>query len=280
MADSTAAKAAVLGDPVAHSLSPILHSAGYEALSLAGWSYEAIRCPEGALARIVGSAGDEYRGFSVTMPGKPEALAFADEVTERARLVDSANTLVRTGAGWLADCTDIDGAFAALSAHEDLPSRPTIVLLGAGGTARPFIAAIARIPGASIIIATRRPTAGGALECAARFGVEARDVRLTDPELPALIESTDLVVNTIPEAGALELTELVRPAARLVDALYHPWPTPLGAAVLAGGGKVVGGDTMLLGQALGQFELFTEEAAPAEAMRAALRKALEERSSK
>mgnify|MGYP002652366362 CR=1 FL=1 len=218
MADSTAAKAAVLGDPVAHSLSPILHTAGYEALSLVAWSYEAIRCPEGALAGIVGSAEDEYRGFSVTMPGKPEALAFADKVTERARLVDSANTLVRTGAGWLADCTDIDGAFAALSAHEDLPPSPTIVLLGAGGTARPFIAAIARIPGASIIIATRRPTAGGALECAARFGVEARDVRLTDPELPALIESTDLVVNTIPETGALELTELVRPAARLVDA--------------------------------------------------------------
>lgn len=278
MATSTTAKAAVLGDPVDHSLSPVLHSAGYEALSLAGWSYERIRCPEGALAGIVGSAGEDFRGFSVTMPGKPEALAFADEVTERARLVDSANTLVRTDAGWLADCTDIDGAFAALSAHEDLPPRPTIVVLGAGGTARPFIAAIARLEGASIAISTRRPSAGAALACAASFGVEARDVRLTDPELPALIGSADVVVNTIPESGARELTELVRPAERLVDALYNPWPTPLGAAVLDGGGRVVGGDTMLLGQALGQFELFTGEPAPAEAMGRALHDALAARS--
>ena len=278
MAHSATAKAAVLGDPVDHSLSPVLHSAGYSALGLAGWRYEAIRCPEGKLADIVRSAGEDFRGFSVTMPGKPEALAFTDEVTERARLVDSANTLVRTADGWLADCTDIDGAYAALSAYSELPPRPAIVLLGAGGTAKPFIAAIARIPGASIVIATRRPSAGGALECAARFGVEATDVRLADPELPNLISSADLVVSTIPEAGARELTELVRPAARLVDALYNPWPTPLGAAVRAGGGEVIGGDTMLLGQALGQFELFTGEPAPATEMARALREALAVRS--
>ena len=274
MAHSATARAAVLGDPVDHSLSPVLHRAGYEALGLDEWNYEAIRCPEGSLARIVRSAEEEYRGFSVTMPGKPEALAFADEITERARLVDSANTLVRGREGWLADCTDIDGATAALSAHVDLPSRPSIVLLGAGGTARPFIAAIARIPGASLVIATRRPSAGGALECASRFGVEATDLRLDDPALPALIESAALVVNTIPVSGARELTELVRPAARLVDALYDPWPTPLGAAVDSGGGQVIGGDTMLLGQALGQFELFTGEPAPADAMGRALRGAL------
>lgn len=278
MAHSTTAKAAVLGDPVDHSLSPVLHSAGYAALGLAGWTYEAIRCPEGELAGIVRSAGEDFRGFSVTMPGKPEALAFADEITERARLVDSANTLVRTADGWLADCTDIDGAYAALSAYPELPQRPTIVLLGAGGTAKPFIAAIARIPSASIIIATRRPSAGGALECAARFGVEATDVRLADPELPKLISSADLVVSTIPEAGARELTELVGPAARLIDALYNPWPTPLGAAVRARGGEVIGGDTMLLGQALGQFELFTGEPAPATEMARALREALAARS--
>ena len=274
MSTSTAAKAAVLGDPVAHSLSPVLHSAGYDALELAGWSYERIRCPEGTLADIVRSAGEEYRGFSVTMPGKPEALAFADEVSERARLVDSANTLVRTGDRWLADCTDIDGATAAISAHADLPSRPLIVLLGAGGTARPFIAAISAIRGARIVLATRRPSAGGALVCAERFGVEARDIRLDDPEFPELVAAADLVVNTIPVAGARELGPLVGPAARLVDALYAPWPTPLGAAVASGGGAVVGGDTMLLGQALGQFELFTGVPAPAEAMGAALSDAL------
>lgn len=271
-------KAAVLGDPVDHSLSPILHAAGYDALGLDEWSYERIRCSEGDLADIVSGAGEDYRGFSVTMPGKPEALEFADAVTDRARAVGSANTLVRTEEGWLADCTDIDGASSALSAHTDLPAGPTIVLLGAGGTARPFIAAASHIPGASLVIATRRPTTEGALACAERFGIPARDKRLADSELQTLIGAADLVINTIPESGAHALTELVAPAARLVDALYHPWPTPLGAAVQARGGAVVGGDVMLLGQALGQFELFTGHSAPAETMGEALRAALAERS--
>lgn len=271
-------KAAVLGDPVDHSLSPILHSAGYAALGIEEWSYERIRCPEGTLAELVAGSGEEYRGFSVTMPGKPEALAFATTVTDRAQSVGSANTLVRTDSGWLADCTDIDGASAALQTHSDLPEAPRIVLLGAGGTALPFIAAASHLGGASVVIATRRPTAAGALECAERFALPARDIRLDDPELPALIADSDLVINTIPEAGARALTELVAPATRLVDALYHPWPTPLGAVVQGRGGAVVGGDVMLLGQALGQFELFTGEPAPADAMGQALREALAERS--
>lgn len=271
-------KAAVLGDPVDHSLSPILHSAGYAALGIKEWGYERIRCPEGTLAEVIGGLGEEYRGFSVTMPGKPEALAFANSVTDRAQSVGSANTLVRADGGWLADCTDIDGATAALQAHPDLPAAPRIVLLGAGGTALPFIAAASRLRGASAIIATRRPTAAGALACAERFDLSARDIRLDDPELPALVADSDLVINTIPESGARALTQLVAPATRLVDALYHPWPTPLGAVVHGRGGAVVGGDVMLLGQALGQFELFTGKAAPVVAMQQALREALAERS--
>ncbi|WP_333618530.1 shikimate dehydrogenase [Dietzia sp.] len=282
----TVRRAAVLGDPVEHSLSPVLHSAGYEALGLEGWSYGRIQCPAGELERIVSGAGPEYRGFSVTMPGKPEALAYADRITDRALKVDSANTLLREdspgcgSANWVADCTDIDGAAAAVALHGALPGGWKAVLFGAGGTSRPFIAALAEAGAAEIVIATRRPTAGPALACAERFGVPARDVRLDSPELTALVEGAALVVNTVPAPGAEALTPLVGGAARLVDALYDPWPTPLARAVLESGGTVVGGDEMLLGQALGQFEQFTGHAAPREAMRAALNDALARRSAR
>ena len=86
-------RAAVLGSPIEHSLSPVLHSAGYAAAGLDGWHYERIECTAEQLPEIVGSADASYRGFSVTMPGKFAALEFADEVTERARAIGSANTL-------------------------------------------------------------------------------------------------------------------------------------------------------------------------------------------
>ena len=93
-------RAAVLGSPIAHSLSPVLHTAGYAAAGLGEWDYTRIECTAAELPRVVGEAGPEFRGFSVTMPCKFAALEFADEVTARARAIGSANTLVRTGDGW------------------------------------------------------------------------------------------------------------------------------------------------------------------------------------
>ena len=92
----------MLGFPVSHSRSPDLHLAAYRALGLTDWTYDRIECTAGQLPGIVGGAGPEFVGFSVTMPGKIAALEFADEVTERARLIGSANTLVRTATGWRA----------------------------------------------------------------------------------------------------------------------------------------------------------------------------------
>lgn len=268
-------KAAVLGYPINHSLSPALHNAGYEALGLDDWEYDRIECREGELAAIVSNAPKSYRGFSVTMPGKSEALAFADEVTERAEVIGSANTLVRTKEGWLADCTDIDGAYAGLTSLEDLPEGPRAVVLGAGGTARPVIAALSELNASAITIATRNPTAVPAIECGARVGIPVVDVRLSDPTLPDILAEADVVVNTIPADGLDAVVDKVAGVRRLLDVLYHPWPTPLGAAVAQAGGTVVGGDVMLLGQALGQFEQFTGCPAPAEEMAAALASALE-----
>src|ERR1700761_9669450 len=109
-------KAAVLGSPIAHSRSPQLHLAAYRALGLAEWTYERIECGADELPGVVGGFGPEWVGVSVTMPGKFAALRFADERTDRAELVGSANTLLRTPTGWRADNTDVDGVAGGLSA--------------------------------------------------------------------------------------------------------------------------------------------------------------------
>ena len=143
-----ARKAAVLGSPVAHSRSPQLHLAAYRALGLDDWTYERIECTADELPTLVGGFGPEWVGLSVTMPGKFAALQFADERTERAELVGSANTLVRTDRGWRADNTDIDGVVGAL-AHLHDPRDPApmrgdrAIVLGSGGTAPAAVAALA-----------------------------------------------------------------------------------------------------------------------------------------
>lgn len=138
----------MLGSPVAHSLSPVLHRAAYAALGLPEWRYDAVECDEPALPGLVGGLGPEWVGLSVTMPGKLAALRVADEVTDRAAAVGAANTLTRLpGGGWRADCTDLDGVVGALRAAGRFtgPRSGTAVVLGAGGTARAALAGLAAL---------------------------------------------------------------------------------------------------------------------------------------
>lgn len=266
--------AAVLGQPVEHSLSPVLHGAAYRALGLHGWTYERIDCDAEALPGIVDTSAPERVGYSVTMPGKFAALGHADEVSERARIVGSANTLVRRGDGWFADCTDVDGVTGALAAFGDLPTAPNAVVLGVGGTARPVLAGLAEAGATRVVLASRRDNAGPAAECGRALGLDVVTLLLTDDSLPSEIARADVLVNTVPEPGVQELTGLVAGARRLFDVLYNPWPTVAGAAAADAGIPVVGGDVMLLNQAFGQVELFTGMPAPRDAMRAALAEAL------
>ncbi|MCW2795672.1 MAG: shikimate dehydrogenase, partial [Nocardioides sp.] len=106
-------KCAVLGDPVAHSLSPVLHRAGYAALGL-DWEYDARRVPSGGLPGFLETLDESWRGLSLTMPLKREAMPLADNVSERAALVGAANTLVLDDGAVHADNTDLPGAVAAL----------------------------------------------------------------------------------------------------------------------------------------------------------------------
>lgn len=259
-------KAAVLGSPVAHSRSPQLHLAAYRALGLADWTYERIECTAEQLPGLVAGFGPEWVGLSVTMPGKFAALRFADERTERAELVGSANTLVRTEKGWRADNTDIDGVAGALG--RDVRRA---VVIGSGGTAPAAVAALAALGATTItVVARNRDKAGRLLELGAVLNVDTCWRDLTDPGLPELVAAADAVVSTIPADVAASHAGTFAGAPVLLDAIYNPWPTPLAAAVTAAGGEVISGLQMLLHQAFSQVEQFTGRPAPRAQMAAVL----------
>jgi shikimate dehydrogenase len=261
-------RAAVLGKPVAHSLSPVIHNAGYAAAGLTGWAYTAIECAESELAGLVGGLGAEWAGLSLTMPLKEVALEVADRVSPVAAAIGAANTLVRDEHGWYAENTDAPGIVAALAAA-GVTRAAEVAVLGAGGTARAALAA-ARDLGARVTLYARRPAAIAALApVAASLGVELVGARWDGA---ARCAAADVVVSTVPKGGADDLATGIswRPSAVLFDALYEPWPTPLAAAAGRAGCPVVSGLDLLLAQAVGQFERFTGVPAPVAAMRAAL----------
>ncbi|MFI0466024.1 shikimate dehydrogenase [Saccharopolyspora sp. 5N102] len=272
MARSEPRRAAVLGSPIEHSLSPVLHGAAYAALGLDGWTYERVEADADRLVEFVAGLGPEWAGLSVTMPGKRAALGVASEVSERAAAVGSANTLVhRPDGSWAADCTDVDGVVGALRSAGGFTTGHSGLVLGAGGTAAAALAALAELGLSEATLAVREPArARDAAETAERVGLRVRVERLDRVALADAAAAADVVVSTLP-AGALDAqaAELAK-AACVLDVVYHPWPTPLAAAVTAAGGRIATGLDMLLHQAFGQVEQFTGRPAPREAMRDAL----------
>lgn len=260
-------KAAVLGSPVAHSRSPQLHLAAYHALGLDDWTYDRIECTAGELPSVVRGFGPEWIGVSVTMPGKFAALETADEHTERAALVGSANTLVRTPRGWCADNTDIDGVTGALG-HRRVQRA---VVLGAGGTAPAAVAALADLGAREITVVARdRGKAQRLVALGAAVGAATAVTDFADLALPSTTAGSDVLVSTIPADVAAGHVDTFAGARVLLDAIYEPWPTPLARAVGAAGGEVISGLQMLLHQAYSQVEQFTGRPAPREQMAAAL----------
>ena len=261
-------RAAVLGSPVAHSLSPALHRAGFAAVGLSDWTYDRIECDAPRLPGIIAAGGPEWVGYSVTMPGKAAAAEVADTRSARVDSLGVANTLVRQPAGWHAENTDVDGVLGALRAVGVRPDR--VLLLGGGGTARSVVAALAELGVTELVLAGRRPeSTAGALALARRLGLCVTAGSLDPDRSAAVAARVDLVVSTVPAGGADHLAGAVARVPALLDAVYHPWPTPLAAEAGSARTTVTGLD-LLLHQAFRQFELFTGIAAPRSAMRAGL----------
>lgn len=276
MASGTARVCGVLGDPVDHSLSPVLHRAGYAAHGL-DWSYDAHRVPAGGLADFLRGTDERWRGLSLTMPLKREAVGLADELSELARRSGAVNTLVvehQRGGGRRLEAhnTDIPGAEAAIRERTDLTLRHATIL-GGGATATSLGLALAGMGVARIDLLVRSPER--AAETVAVLGALETAPEVRVHRIDEAVEPGDVVVSTVPAAAqGAELVTRLAGAPVLFEAVYDPWPTPL---VAASGGVVVSGLDLLVHQACLQFELFTGLDAPLDAMRRAGERALAER---
>ncbi|MFE5261478.1 shikimate dehydrogenase [Streptomyces coelicoflavus] len=270
-------RAAVLGSPIAHSLSPVLHRAAYAELGLTDWTYDRFDVDEAALPGFFAELGPEWAGLSLTMPLKRAVIPLLDGISETAASVDAVNTVVfgedgrKTG-----DNTDIPGIVAALREH-GVEKVENAAILGAGATASSALAALARICTGEVTVYVR----SGARAAEMRGWAERLDVavRIADWADAGEALRAPLVVATTP-AGATDALAAAVPErpATLFDVLYDPWPTALAARWSAYGGAVVSGLDLLLHQAVLQVEQMTGRApAPLAAMRKAGERALADR---
>jgi shikimate dehydrogenase len=270
-------RAAVLGSPIAHSLSPVLHRAAYAELGLDGWTYDRFEIDEEALPGFVEGLGPEWAGLSLTMPLKRAIIPLLDSVSETAASVEAVNTVVFTDDGRrVGDNTDVPGMVAALR-ERGIEKVESAAVLGAGATASSALAALTRIcPGAITVYVRSEARAAEMREWSARL--EA-DVRIAAWEDAAEALRAPLVIATTPAGATDALAGAVpeRPGA-LFDVLYEPWPTPLAHRWSAAGGALVGGLDLLVHQAVLQVEQMTGRVpAPLKAMRDAGERALSAR---
>jgi shikimate dehydrogenase len=261
-------RAAVLGSPVAHSLSPALHDAGYAALGLTDWGYARFETTEAEFLDRVAGFDEQWRGLSLTMPLKEVAFEVAADITEVARRAGAINTLVRRDdLGWDATNTDVAGIVGALGA----PQVESALILGAGATARSTLLALEQLGISFVRVAARRPEAVDSFREWARG--TTRRVRVDGRVLQEWASVPEpLVVSTLPPEPSRVLGELLAHAgdawagSTLLDVVYAGWPTPLARAAAGRGLTVVSGVDMLVHQAAAQFALFTGREAPLEAM--------------
>lgn len=272
--------AAVLGSPIAHSLSPVLHRAAYAALGLTQWRYAAHEVDEQAFLPFVAGLDETWRGLSLTMPLKEVAFDVAADVSPTALATGAVNTLVRRETGeWDAHNTDVHGIVSALVGARELVEAAPATVLGSGATARSAIAALAQLGATGVHLAVRAAARPATLRMAADLGVAVEEVPLADWAGAAAGPggSVGLVVSTLPTgagAAAAEVLEGRRLSGTLLDVVYADWPTPLARAGAAAGLDVVSGLDMLVHQAGEQVRLMTGREAPLEAMFAAARGAV------
>jgi shikimate dehydrogenase len=263
-------RCAVLGSPIAHSLSPVLHRAAYDALGVTGWSYDAYEVDQTRLRPFIESLDQTWRGLSLTMPLKRAILPLLDDVRETARIAGVANTVLIDPAGRLTgENTDTPGLVNALHAA-GVDRVESAVVVGAGATAASAVLALHRLGVHEILLLARTPAkAAGVQELASRLGVRLRVVKL------AVLghASADLLVSTLPAHASPAGLAGVAPV--VFDVVYRPWPTPLVEAAAQRGSLTLGGLDLLVHQAALQVEAMLEvRVAPLEQMMVAGRLAL------
>lgn len=272
-------RAGVLGHPISHSLSPVLHRAAYAALDL-DWQYDAYDVPSGGFADFLRTVDREWAGLSLTMPLKVEAIALMDFVEPLAKTLGVINTVLVGGRDatlqWVGANTDVHGIVQALG-EAGVTRIDSATVLGGGATAISAVAALGQLGCTRPVVAVRsRGRAGGLIRASTAMGIAPTFLDLENVQalVPAL-RSSDVVVSTIPadagESLSLSIGEQgMAVQGTLLDVVYSPLVTPLAQAWMGWGGRVVGGERMLLHQASEQVRLMTGLPAPVEAMDAAL----------
>jgi shikimate dehydrogenase len=256
-------RCAVVGKPIDHSLSPLLHRAAYAALNL-GWAYERFEVSADGLADFVAGLDSSWRGLSLTMPLK-EAVLGLGEVDPVARRAGAGNTLIMDGRRRVYN-TDVAGLAWAVRRRTAGPV-PRVTILGSGATARSAVVALTSLAAELVTIVARSPAKAEYLAALGReLGLRVRLQPWGSPLPPA-----DLVLSAVTAGAADPMADEVAACARMVfDIVYEPWPTPLARAAGQAGRTVIGGLDLLVGQALHQIELMTGHSVPAEVLYAAL----------
>ena len=242
-------RAAVLGSPIQHSLSPALHLAAYAGLGIDA-TYEAIEVHRGELESFLRTCDESWIGLSLTMPLKEEAVAVAVECEPIVTSLGVANTLLPGPRGWRACNTDIAGivnAIGVVDAH-------SASVLGAGASARSALAALAVLGVRHVELRARRlQQAQEGVALANELGLDATALELTTT---TTLEDVELCISTLPPHAA-DGVEVEGSCGTLLDIAYDPWPSRLAVTWLEHGGRVVAGHEMLLHQAVEQVRLMT-----------------------
>ena len=258
--------AGVIGSPIRHSLSPVLHNAAFRALDL-DWVFLAFEVEEGdGAAAVEGARALGIEGLSVTMPHKAEVIAALDKLSPTAEKLGAVNTITRQGGVLLGESTDGAGFLDALRQDEGFdPAGQRCVVLGAGGAARAVVLALAEAGASEIVVVNR--TEERALDALALAGGVGRLGEAADAS------DADLVVNAT-SVGMGDGASPIDPATLgsgqlVVDLVYHPAVTPLVAGARAQGATAVNGLGMLIHQAAHAFRHWTGQEPPLPAMSAA-----------
>jgi shikimate dehydrogenase len=259
--------AAVIGDPIAHSLSPALHNGAYAALGL-DWTFVAFTVAARDVAEVVrGARASGFGGLAVTMPDKDAAARAADQVSPTVERLGAANTIVFRSGVAIAESTDGEGLLADLAAAWGFrPEGARCAVLGAGGAARAAVLALADAGARQVVVVNRsRERAEAAAALAGPAGSVAPPEALAEVDL--VVKATPLGMHAA--GGANEAASLGRrlaPGQLALELVYDPPTTPFLEAARAAGATARNGLGMLVHQAARQFELFTGEEAPVRAM--------------
>lgn len=277
--------AAVIGSPIEHSLSPVIHRAAWAQLGIDGWEYHRLEQDTDSLPGFIAGLGADCAGLSVTMPCKQAVMPLLDVIDPLASAVGAVNTVVPSSgvlAGFNTDVTGIASAVRRACSLAGCSAPSSALVLGARATASSALAALGELGITSSTVAARRFGGPGSVVAAAsRLGVTIEQILWSDSEaVDRAASSVDLVISTLPASAADPLAERlrVREGQILLDVVYSPRDTALRRAFESAGGVVAEGTDMLVFQAGAQVQLMTGRSPDTGVMREALEEELGPRS--